>query len=166
MIESKPIRTSVRIGKTFTSEKSINVRNIGEKYYRADLVFDKVDHAVPSYEGRVFLNNKKANYDTSKNLDEGYIGSYYIFGPGQCIGDEGHCKVIRNPQKFRIYTDHPPAKIFIIITDKLKELTKKTKDFTVTVVPIMSSYDAYGIEYNRDDVVSFEKVSIITYDKE
>ena len=166
MNKSNSKKNNIYVGKIHTSKKSIDIRGAGDRYYRADLVFDEVDHAVPSYEGRVFLNNADAKYETPKTLDKGYVGSYYIFGPGPCIGDEGHCETNKKPQKFRIFPDHPRARVSIIITDKLKELAKKTKEFSVTVVPVMSSYNPYDKEFDRDDVISFEKVAIHTYAKE
>jgi hypothetical protein len=62
-----------------------------EDITRADLVFYGVDHAGPSYEARVFLDNPRAAADTPREPDSGYAGSFVVFGHGGCYGDEGHC---------------------------------------------------------------------------
>jgi hypothetical protein len=62
-----------------------------EDITRADLVFYGVDHAGPSYEARVFLDNPRADADTPREPDSGYAGSFVVFGHGGCYGDEGHC---------------------------------------------------------------------------
>ncbi len=58
-------RTQTIQPKTFTTEMPIpskDIRNIK----KATLVFHGINHAGPSYEARIFLNNKKANQKTKK----------------------------------------------------------------------------------------------------
>src|SRR5690348_16357380 len=58
-------------------------------FNRADLIFEGVDHSGPSFEGRVFLNNPNATADTPATAENGYAGSFHIFGHGICLGDVG-----------------------------------------------------------------------------
>ena len=44
------------------------------------MILTGVDRLVPSYEGRVFINNPSANDDTSLDSDNGYVGSIFVFG--------------------------------------------------------------------------------------
>jgi hypothetical protein len=49
---------------------------------RAELVFGGVEHAGPSFEGRVFLNNPGADADTATTPEEGYAGSFHVYAYG------------------------------------------------------------------------------------
>ena len=63
-----------------------------EELTRADLVFYGVDHSGPTYEARVFLNNPRArDADTARDAEQGYAGSFAVFGHSGCFGAEGHC---------------------------------------------------------------------------
>ena len=72
---------------------NINIAKGKFDYYRADLELYGIDHSGPSYEGRVFLNNPRADENTALDIKNGYAGSYNIFGHGGCLGDLGHCDV-------------------------------------------------------------------------
>src|ERR1700730_9488090 len=70
-------------------------------------------HGEASYEGRIFLNNPKADAETPKDLAHGYAGSFHIFGHGGCLGDVGHCEVSQhNRESYDFRSPHPltPAK--------------------------------------------------------
>lgn len=155
--------------RTYTSEKiHLNIRDLESEFYRADVVFQGLDHAVASYEGRIFINNPKAKYDTPTDSEHGYVGSYFVFGHGSCLGDAGHCDVHAGRQKFDVIPNPlQPYDLSVIITDKLKELGKTTEDFTVTVVPYVAPAPKLGQEeVDLQNVVKVDKVSIVTYDKE
>jgi hypothetical protein len=49
---------------------------------RAELVFGGVEHAGPSFEGRVFLNNPDADETTPATPEAGYAGSYHVYAYG------------------------------------------------------------------------------------
>lgn len=113
---------------------------------------------LDSYEGRVFINNPSANETTELNLENGYVGSYHVFGHGGCYGSEGHCDI---PNGIRTYDNRPihgnrPQYKRIIITDAMTGL-------------FYQSYLCYHIdsEYpfhtTAADVVKFEKIGIIAY---
>jgi hypothetical protein len=157
-------------GKIYISPNiHIEKADLEKEYYRADLRLLGVNIKVPSYEGRVFLNNTSANCDTQTDLEHGYVGSYNVFGHPNCLGDVGHCD--DRPRRFKfdvIPYRLAPEDIAITITDKLKSISRKTEDFVVTICPIVSTpIQVEGMaEVDVQDVVKLDKVSIEIYDKE
>lgn len=152
-IVSKPIRFSVS--------------DLESEFKRADLEFHGVDHAGLSFEARVFLNNPEADENTEKTEENGYAGSFYIFGHGGCFGDVGHCDVPTEPrQPFDKRPPHPltPTKKRIIVTEALKKAAEKNPgEITVTVVPVIRG-DQPDVKAVAKDVLKMERISIITYD--
>jgi hypothetical protein len=147
----------------------INREDLEREYYRADLRLFGVSIKVPSYEGRVFINNVDANPNTPTDLEHGYVGSYNIFGHPNCLGDTGHCD--DRPRRFKfdvIPYRLAPENLAITITDKLKSISKQCEDFTVTICPIVSiPIQEQGMdEVDVQDVIKIDKVSIELYDKD
>lgn len=140
----------------------ISVEDLGDQFSRADIEFEGLDHSGSSYEGRVFVNNPDADADTETSLDNGYAGSYYIFGHGGCFGDEGHCDVRpRTP-----YDPRPPHALWptrkvVIATDAIRRAAKVGPTLTLTVVPVILSTTDQVPE--DEQLPKFELVSIITY---
>jgi hypothetical protein len=88
-IEKLPAALKTEIGKNF--DKLLSQTTV-QKSIKTTLVFQGINHAGPSYEGRVFLNNKRANEKTKTTSANGYAGSFFIFGHGgRCYGGSGHC---------------------------------------------------------------------------
>jgi tyrosinase len=131
-------------------------------FTRADLRFIGVDHSGASYEGRVFLNNPKANEKTPTTPASGYAGSFYVFGHGRCFGDVGHCDVPTHRRENDLRQPHPltPKNINVIITDALRRQLKKGQEIHVTVVPIVM---ASTEKYDMKDVLKFKRFEILTY---
>src|SRR6266853_5963291 len=76
-------RRGTRPAKVFTSKPvSIDFAGPGHRYVRADLEIDGIFHGEASYEGRIFLNNPGANEQTATTPENGYAGSFQIFGHG------------------------------------------------------------------------------------
>jgi tyrosinase len=133
--------------------------DIGTGYYRADLVFDGVDHSGGSFALRVFFNNPDATGETEITAENGYAGSVYVFGHGGCFGDEGHCDV---PVRRRAFDHRPPhqltpAKMWIEVTGAIRQLSQRQEQLVITVVPVMPG------EAAQDSPVPFQKVSLVTY---
>src|SRR5215472_16555024 len=83
-----------REAKTYTSKPvPIDFAGPEHRYVRSDLEIYGIYHGGPSYEGRIFLNNPKADQNTARTRENGYAGSFYIFGHGGGLGDPGHCEV-------------------------------------------------------------------------
>jgi len=140
-----------------------DIEKLGDKLYRVDLQFYGIDHSGPSYEGRVFINNPKADHNTPKTLENGYVGSYHIFGHGGCFGDVGHCEIRKSLSPFDYRASHPltPAFKRIRITEQIKEIGKNTTELVVIIVPKLSG----SIKDQNEDVVKLEKISIVSYNK-
>ena len=71
---------------TTTSALELPELEDAKELSRADLVFYGVDHAGPSYEARVFINNPKADAETERVDEQGYAGSFAVFGHNGCFG--------------------------------------------------------------------------------
>jgi tyrosinase len=140
----------------------ISLEPLGKKFYRADLIFDGVDHSGASFEARVFLNNPAANEKTAKTPKNGYAGTFHIFGHGGCFGDVGHCEVRGLPRQYDPRPAHPLtlARKLVIATDAIRQAVSRGKQITVTVVPIIRAGTS---RCDYDNVLKYDKISIVTY---
>jgi hypothetical protein len=153
--------------KIFVSEPlKVDLRKFRNKIYRADLEFDGIDHSGASYEGRVFVNNPHADYNTEKKAETGYVGSLYVFGHGGCFGDMGHCDVQmdRRPYDFRSAHQLTPIKKRLTITETVFERIKNTEKLIVTIVPILPKGMMMTNIKHPEDVIKLESISLIMYD--
>jgi hypothetical protein len=152
-----------KVGNIFSSPPlKLNWIKEETEFYRADIEFFGIDISGPSYEGRVFLNNPKSDEKTVLNLENGYAGSYYIFGHGGCYGDVGHCDI--KPR--RIYdsrTEHDltPAYKSMIATEAIKKIIKNTKEIVISVVPITARSARMG---DTKDIVHINSIRISCYE--
>jgi hypothetical protein len=140
---------------------ALDTSGLDPEFTRADIEFLGVDHAGSSYEGRVFLNNPTATDQTARSPESGYAGSYFIFGHGGCLGDEGHCDVKpRDP--FDPRPGHPltPARKVLIATQALRRILP-TSDVTVTVVPVIRSVGPKSAD--DENIIEVEAIRIVTY---
>lgn len=101
---------------------------------RADLVFAGVDQAGPSFEARVFLNNPDADEGTPRRTQEGYAGSFHVYGYGEpappAVGEAKAKRVGGGgavaPIVKQLHADEAAVRAALAGSDEL----------TVTVVPI------------------------------
>lgn len=140
----------------------ISLEALNQQFYRADIVFEGLDHAGVSFEARVFLNNDSANENTTTIGDQSYAGSFHIFGHGGCFGQLGHCEISGNPRPYDPRPAHAltPATKTVIATAAIKRALAKSKELTVTVVPIVHAGTTLC---DFSDVLKFDKVSIRAY---
>lgn len=135
------------------------------EFTRADLVFYGVEHRGPSFEARVFLNAPEANVDTEPSVENGYAGSFVIFGHGGCFGDTGHCKVPpepRDPFDKRPPHGMTPLTKLVDITDALKRVRASGATgatVSVTVVPVRPGRQ----RARQADVLSFTGLRLLAY---
>ncbi|HVC57232.1 MAG TPA: hypothetical protein VND95_14845 [Stellaceae bacterium] len=136
-------------------------------FNRADLVFEGVDHAGPSYEARIFLNNPNADAETARSIDQGYAGSFHIFGHGNCFGDVGHCEVDdRGKAPYDLRGPHPltPARKLVKVTEALKQILQRDgKLEQVTVVPVAFGGAATS-ETDPEGFLKYDTMRLLTYD--
>jgi tyrosinase len=140
----------------------ISLDDLGDSFERADIEFEGLDHSGASYEGRVFINNPAADRDTGMTDENGYAGSYFIFGHGGCFGDEGHCDVApRGP-----YDPRPPHALWpirkiVVATDAIRRAAAAGSKMSITVVPVITPTTD---RVPADEIVpKFQLVSVITY---
>jgi len=148
--------------KKYVSPK-ISIEPLDAHVSRADLIFDGLDHSGPSFEARVFLNNDGANAETPTTAENGYAGSFHIFGHGGCYGDDiTHCQ-IRGPRRpYDPRPGHPltPARKVLIATDALRLARAKGGEITVTIVPVV--YDP-SPKADYSDVLKLDSISVESY---
>ena len=165
--------TRVRVGashppsgpaNTYTSKPvSIDFASPEHRFVRADLEIRGIYHGEASYEGRVFLNNAKADQNTPTSIDYGYAGSFYIFGHGGCLGDPGHCEVNEHDREaYDFRPPHPltPATKRVTVTAALRKLAVSAKEATITIVPVVTATNELCDERN---VFRYEDMRFMTY---
>jgi len=130
-------------GNTYTSQPISAAAIPLEDVSRVDIEFERVDHSGASFEGRVFLNNPDADENTDPAPENGYAGSFFIFGHGGCFGDEGHCEVGTEPRQYDPYDprrSHPllPVEMSVEATEAVRRAASQSGDIAVTVVPVIT----------------------------
>jgi hypothetical protein len=129
-------------------------------YDRIDLELHGVDHSANSYAVRVFLDTPDADAHTASDPNHGYAGSFYIFGHGPCLGDEGHCDIRRgpiNPYDYRMPHQLTPQYHRLPVTAAVRGREGDT--FTVTLVAVENR----GGAYEPTDLLAFTRLSVVTY---
>ena len=131
-------------GNAYTSQPISAAEIPLEEASRVDIEFQQVDDSGASFEGRVFLNNPEADENTEPNPENGYAGSFFIFGHGGCFGDQGHCEV-DTERAFDPYDprrSHPmtPVETSVEATEAVQRTAAEGGDITVTVVPVITGF--------------------------
>ncbi|HXC55071.1 MAG TPA: hypothetical protein VNU97_07235 [Rhizomicrobium sp.] len=152
------------MAKSFTSEPvAIEFADASHRFVRADLEINGIAHGEASYEGRIFLDNPKANAKTPKTIEEGYAGSFNIFGHGGCLGDPGHCDINehnRDPYDFRAPHPLTLASKRVTVTAALRAAARTKKKATITIVPVVTAANDLC---DTKDVFHFERMQFVTY---
>lgn len=129
---------------------------------RVDLELRGVDHSGESFAVRVFVNDLEATVNTATDGNPAYAGSFYVFGHGPCLGDEGHCEVPPgplSPYDFRGPHQLTPQYRHIPITEALRARAGGAETFTVTLVPVANRD---GAEEGAD-VLYFKRLGLVAY---
>jgi hypothetical protein len=134
---------------------------IAGEFTRADLVFYGVEHRGRSFEALVFLDAPEATLATPLDVENGFAGSFVVFGHGGCFGDVGHCEVPRGPRDpFDTRPPHglTPHTKLVEITEALKPRCQG-ESIAVTVLPVVP-----GVEQAQlADVLFFTSMSLLAY---
>jgi hypothetical protein len=132
---------------------------------RADVELHGVDQTVPSYEGRIFVNNPEADETTKRSRDSGFLGSFHVFGKAGCWGEEGHCE--EQPPRRKFDRRRGPtlrAKIRVTLdAEQLQQIASREEELTISVVAAVPSRDDYR-QLAGEGVLRFKRLSLITYD--
>jgi tyrosinase len=149
------------MSKVYVSPK-LSVGHMGTRFRRADIQIHGLEHAGPTFEGRVFLNRADATKDTPRDAAHGYAGSFHVFGHGGCWGDVGHCEV-HERRAYDPRPSHPlaPMTKHVIATQALlRLLSAGATEITVTIVPVILSS---SMHVDTGDVVHFERLRVVAY---
>lgn len=98
----------------------------GRAFRRADVVFEGVDQSGPSYEIRVFLNNPHADHRTPPIPENGYAGSFHVYGYGLWPGKEAAGGEQRRA----------PMTRYVVATEPVRAALARGNTVTVTAVPV------------------------------
>ena len=93
-----------------------------------------VEHAGPSFEGRVFLNNPDADASTPTTAEAGYAGSFHVYAYGWPLPPEmAEAKARQAPGGPPV---NPVDKRLQADTETVRAAVERADEVTVTVVPI------------------------------
>jgi len=129
----------------------------GHRISRVDLVVYGIDPRGGSYEGRVFIGKKPP---AGAGADHGsYAGSFYVFGHGECWGDEGHCEVPsgRDPFDLRLPHHLEPHLAIVTVTDHIRGLIEAGGERAPVTVA------AHAADGTPVDALTFTKLRLLTY---
>lgn len=121
--------------------------------HRAELVFEGVEQAGPSFEARVFLNNPEADESTPRTPEAGYAGSFHVYGYGaQAPPEMAEAKARRAPDAGPVA---PIEKRVHADEGALRAALEHGDELTVTVVSVPA--DPGGAAPERP----FERVNVV-----
>jgi hypothetical protein len=140
----------------------VDLGELAPGFEHARMRLHNMNRTEGSYEVRVFFNQPNATDKTPTDGNASYGGSFYLFGHGACIGDEGHCEVVeRRPGDRRPQHHYTPQNLTLDVTNAVRALArsrKKRNEVSVSFVVI----DPLG-EPTSPGEFSFEGVSVETY---
>jgi hypothetical protein len=105
----------------------------GLNFERAEIRLTGVEQAGPSFEGRVFLNNPNAGLETPKTPENGYAGSFHVYGYGIWPGDLDKDQALRPGPEDAV---RAPIEKVVIATEAVRAAASRGPEVTVTVVPV------------------------------
>lgn len=100
---------------------------------RADVEIHGLEQAGSSFEGRIFLNNPNADLHTPLSHEQGYAGSFHVYGYGIWPGDleKDRSEIAAESESVRA-----PIQKTVIATKAIRAAAAQGKDVTVTIVPV------------------------------
>ena len=101
------------------SPTQYSVADLADGFDSAILEFHNVGHPLEgTREIRVFINQADANAETETEGNDHYAGSRILLGKTMCFGEDGHCDIPTDRQKFDVRVRPPmkPIKIYMNIT--------------------------------------------------
>lgn len=134
-------------------------------YKRADVELHGVDQVVPSYEGRIFVNRPDADRDTPTDTENGYLGSFFVFGKSECWGDDDdHCAQPAGRKFDRRRSPTRYAKVRVRTPEgRLAELAARAEgELTLNLVAVMPEEEG-GPEHSPAEALRFDRLAIVTY---
>jgi hypothetical protein len=106
-------------------------------FKRADILFEGVEQAGPSFQARVFLNNPAARASTPPTPANGYAGAFHVYGHGL-------------PAQAPSEPAALPITKYIVATDAVRLALQQSNRLLVSVVALPP-----------DVTVSFTRVAVV-----
>ncbi|MDX6635305.1 MAG: hypothetical protein QOF06_1508 [Solirubrobacterales bacterium] len=127
-------------------------------FERADLIFYGIDHSGPSFEARVFMDQRGVSHGAD-STHRAYVGAFFIFGHNGCFGDVGHCDIPSERDPFDLRSAHQlePALRVLTVTDAVRDLLERELDAVKVTVT------AHTEDKTSNDVLAFDTVRLTTY---
>jgi hypothetical protein len=122
-------------------------------FKRADIEVHGLEQAGPSFEGRVFLNNPNADLNTALTRENGYAGSFHVYGYGIWPGDLGKEGEARTAKSDEV---RAPIHKTVIATEAIREAARKGQDVTITIIPVYPG----NPPTNASDALKLDEVKI------
>jgi hypothetical protein len=121
---------------------------------RADIEIHGIDQSGASFEGRVFLNNPDATLHTPLTAEQGYAGSFHVFGYGVWPADVGkdNTALAESAEVIRA-----PISKTVIATEAVRRAARQGETVRITIVPV---YPGHPLR-DASDAFKLEDVTII-----
>lgn len=135
----------------------LNLGSKGLNFDRADIKIYGIDQSGPSFEGRVFLNNPQATVGTDPTPENGYAGSFHVYGYGiwpKDLGKDAATRAAEAKDKIRA-----PIEKTIIATEAVRKAAAESPQLTITVVPVYSDIPAQ----DAGDALKLEGAGIVIH---
>lgn len=139
-------------GKFTSAPIPLNLGSKQDDFDRADIEIYGIDQSGASFEGRVFLNNPKATLKTPLSADQGYAGSFHVYGYGIWPADVAADHAAKPSAAEGI---RAPITKTVIATEAVRRAAVQGKEVRVTVVPVFpgnpprDAGDAFRLEGAR-----------------
>jgi hypothetical protein len=134
----------------------LNLGSKGLNFERADIEIHGIDQSGPSFEGRIFLNNPKATADTPPTRENGYAGSFHVYGYGIWPSDVGKPASQRQAESGTV---RAPIQKTVIATDAIRDAAARSPEITVTVVPVHPAKP----HQDAGNALKLEKVGVVVH---
>ena len=126
----------------------------GLNFERAEIQVYGLDQSGASYEGRIFLNNRDANSETPTKPENGYAGSFHVYGYGIWPGDLREDGADYGPPRESI---RAPIQKDVVATEAVRTAAARGDEIIVTIIPV---YYANPLRDARDGL-KLEGVRIV-----
>ena len=128
---------------------------------RAVIDVSGIDQAGPSFEGRIFVNNPDAGSETPMTEEEGYAGSFHVYGYGMPTSSGTPARATGSTATRR--TAELPMRRTVEATPAIFRATSAAPSATITIVPVLpgapSSRDA-AVEKALTDLLTVDDVAV------
>ncbi len=129
---------------------------------RTDLEFYGVNNFRPSYVARIFFNDDSVDVENASEERDSYAGSFALFGHQRCFGDEGHCEIHPQVNRFDDRPSHPLTRGFkrVVVTDAMRRCLV-SEELTITVIV---SSDPEAVSDVEGPLLDFEGMQISAFE--